>query len=108
MKKIILIFVLLGSGTIMAAPYIEYKNEVVLVSSNHIKDLDHYRIGYQHIMPRGFMFIETGKMTNGESGEIGYSFKKNNWSFKGKREYKNQNYFPNQSKLQTEVRYTFK
>ena len=107
MKKIILIFILLGSAAIMATPYIEYKNEVVLVSNNHIKDIDHYRIGYQHILPKGFIFIETGKMTNGKSGEIGYKFNKDNWTFKGKWEYKNQDYFPNQSKLQTEIRYNF-
>ena len=108
MKKILLIFVLMGSLTSVAEPYIEYKNEDVFVSNNHIKNLDHIRIGYQHILPKGFIFVETGKMTNGKSGEIGYSFRKDNWNFKGKWEYKNDDYFPNQSKLQTEVRYTFK
>ena len=105
--KLIIILLIGMVSQLAAAPYIEYKNEVEFKYDNYIKNLNHFRAGYQFIMPKGMMFIEAGKMSNyGESGELGYKFNKGNWTFKGKWEFKNQ--FENKSKLQTEIRYTFK
>ncbi len=47
-------------------------------------------------------------MTHGSSMEMGYKFKKNGWTIKGKFEGQDSNkrdYF--KSKIQTEIRYTF-
>ena len=105
--KLIIILLIGMVSQLAAAPYIEYKNEVEFKYDNYIKNLNHFRAGYQFIMPKGMMFIEAGTMSDhGESGELGYKFNKGNWTFKGKWEFKNQ--FENKSKLQTEVRYTFK
>ncbi len=103
--KLIIILLIGMASQLAAAPYIEYKNEVEFKYDNYIKSLDHFRVGYQFKMPKGMMFIESGKMTNGKSGEIGYKFDKDNLTFKGKWEFKNQ--FEPKSKLQTEIRYTF-
>lgn len=98
---------LIGLGSaITAAPYVELKNEVEFKYDNYVKTLKHFRVGYQHKTPKGYVFVEAGKMNRGESGEVGYKFDKGNWTFKGKWEFKNQ--FENKSKLQTEIRYTFK
>ena len=110
----VIIILLIGMvSQLAAAPYVEYKNEVVFKYDNYVKNLNHFRVGYQFILPKGMMFIEAGKMNSGEdfirygdSGEIGYKFDKGNWTFKGKWEYKN--LLEHKSKLQTEVRYTFK
>ena len=112
--KLIIILLIGMVSQLAAAPYVEYKNEVVFKYDNYVKNLNHFRVGYQFILPKGMVFIEAGmmevsaepRMLYGESGEIGYKFDKGNWTFKGKWEYKN--LLENKSKLQTEVRYTFK
>ena len=54
------------------------------------------------------MYVEAGPMTNGNSFEMGYKFKRGNWTFKGKFEGKDKNTkdFIG-SKVETEIRYTF-
>ena len=104
MKIIILLIGMVSQ--LAAAPYIEYKNEVEFKYNNYIKNLNHFRTGYQFKMDKGFMFIEAGILSgHGESGEIGYKFNKDNWTFKGKWEFKHQ--LEHKSKIQTEIRYTF-
>ena len=112
--KIIIILLIGMVSQLAAAPYVEYKNEIEWKDSDYVKNLNHFRVGYQFMLPKGMVFIEAGmmevsaepRMLYGESGEIGYKFDKGIWTFKGKWEYKN--LLEHKSKLQTELRYTFK
>ena len=106
-KSMKIIILLIGMASqLAAAPYIEYKNEVELKYDNYVKNFNHIRTGYQFKMDKGYMFIELGVMSEyGKAGEIGYKFNKDNWTFKGKWELKNQ--LEHKSKIQTEIRYTF-
>lgn len=100
MKKI-LIALLLSSG-VHAAPYVEYKNEYDVQKEMHV---NHVRGGYK--WDNNF-YVEAGKMTEGWGSEIGYKWKQDNWELKGKFETKKKNEHSPNSKLETELRYTFK
>ena len=54
------------------------------------------------------MYVEAGPMTDGKSFEMGYKFKRGNWTIKGKvesKDRKNRDFIG--SKVETEIRYTF-
>lgn len=90
----ILLFTMLASPTLQAAPYIEYKSTRDLSSD---KTKDYTRVGYTFLKN---YYIETGT----SSAEIGYKIKIRKFTLKGKIESKNDF---NKNGLETEIRYTF-
>ncbi len=82
------------TSTAHAAPYIEYKNKYDL-RIQESKD-NYVRVGYKAKKVYG----EIGK----DSAEIGYKFKKDNFTIKGKVESTNDF---KKTGLETEIRYTF-
>mgnify|MGYP001167999156 CR=1 FL=1 len=105
MKLIIVLFSMFILTSAQANPYIEIKNELPFVDLTSQSSVTHYRLGYKF---DNNMYVEAGPMTNGNSFEIGYKFKRGNWTFKGKFEGKDKNTkdFIG-SKVETEIRYTF-
>jgi len=94
MKKVpILILMVSPLG---ATPYIEYKNEAQFQYENYLGNSSYFRAGYKF---DNNVYIEVG-----ETQELGYKFNEGNWTFKGKWEFKNED----KSKLETEIRYSFK
>ena len=91
--------------TVQANTYMEVKNEILLRDLTSQTSTTHYRLGYKF---DNNMYVEVGPMTDEKSFELGYNFKKGNWTFKGKLEDKNvihKDYLGR--KIETEIRYTF-
>lgn len=94
---------LLAANTMAGAPYIEYKNEYDVRKEDQTH---HLRFGYK---ADNNLYIEGGKMNGGYSSELGYKFNMDgNWKLQGKFETKKQDGAKPKSKLETELRYTFK
>ena len=100
--KLYALTLILLSPVVFAAPYVEYKNEydVAKESQTH-----HLRAGYK---TKGGYYLEAGKMNAGWSSELGYKQKFGNFELKGKFETKKKDFSKPKSKLETELRYTFK
>ena len=94
MLKKFFIIMFVCTSTAHAAPYIEYKNKYDL-RIQESKD-NYVRIGYKAKK----VYAEVGK----DSAEIGYKFKKDNFTIKGKVESTNDF---KKTGLETEIRYTF-
>ncbi len=111
MKKLVLGVLLLLSTVAMADPYVEYKNEIDkldLGDFSYNKSTNFLRLGYQWEDVFAKPYIEIGPMTDGYAWEAGYKIKiKNNLVWKGKLETKDAN-GPSATKLETEIRYTFR
>lgn len=102
MKHILFLSALLSVNVMAGAPYIEYKNEYDVRKEDQTH---HLRFGYK---ADNNLYIEAGKMNGGFSSEMGYKQKWQNWELKGKFEIKKQDHSNSKSKLETELRYTFK
>jgi len=110
MKGILAIATVITLGVSSADLYVEYKNELPIVPVIG-KEVHHLRIGTTKSYKGLTMYVEGGGMSNGYSYETGYKYKIGQWTIKGKYENKNTSSVPfgvGKSKLQTEVRYTFK
>lgn len=104
MKKLGFILLFCTSGA-YANTYLEFKNELPFRDTTSQDQTNHLRLGYKF---DNSFYIEAGRMTHGSSMEMGYKFKKNGWTIKGKFEGQDsskRDYF--KSKIQTEIRYTF-
>ena len=55
--KIIIILLIGMVSQLAAAPYVEYKNEVVFKYDNYVKNLNHFRVGYQFILQQLFLLL---------------------------------------------------
>ena len=96
---------LLVSTEAVAAPYIEYKNELPFKGEKSQDVTQHLRLGYQF---DNNIYLEAGPMTDGYGFETGYKFRMDNLVIKGKFEGADsdeRDYI--KSKLETEIRYTF-
>jgi len=111
MKKLLGILLLSSIAAASADPYVEYKNEIDkldLGDFSYNKSTNFLRLGYQWEEVFAQPYFEIGPMTDGYAWEAGYKIKiKNNLVWKGKLETKDAN-GPSATKLETEIRYTFK
>ena len=115
MNKLVAVLVsVLMSVSVVAGPYIEYKNNVSFEKFDAIGSFDetvsNLRVGTTFL--GGKAYAEVGKFgegldfNTGESTEVGYKFKfDNGFTVKGKVESKNVEEWSH--KLETEVRYSF-
>ena len=115
MSKLVAVLVsVLMSVSVVAGPYIEYKNNVSFEKFDAIGSFDetvsNLRVGTTFL--GGKAYAEVGKFgegldfNTGESTEVGYKFKfDNGFTVKGKVESKNVEEWSH--KLETEVRYSF-
>ena len=91
--------------TILANPYLEFKNVVPFVDTYSQPSISHLRLGYKL---KNNLYVEGGVMSHGTSYEAGYKFSKGNWTIKGKWEGTDSNQRDTfNSKLETEIRFTF-
>ena len=104
MKFIMTIFMSIPM-TISANPYLEFKNVVPFVDNYSQTSTSHLRLGYKL---KNNLYVEGGVMSHGTSYEAGYKFSRGNWTIKGKWEGMDSNQRDTfNSKLQTEIRFTF-
>ena len=100
-----LIILAVYSTSSPADAYAGFKNEVPFKNLKAQSDINHLRLGYKF---DNSLYIEAGAMTGGTGIEMGYKFKKGNWTIKGKFEgtdTSQRDYF--KSKIETEVIYKF-
>jgi len=98
------------SGTAMAGPYVEYKNDLSFLDEELQSDniVHHLRFGTLLGDSDKNLYFEVGPRTDGYSGEVGYELKKGPLTFKGSWEgSKIDEVDPIGSKLETEIRYSF-
>ena len=100
--KYMLLVLLIASASVLAQPYVEYKNEYELKEGVHTKTTNHLRLGYK---AKNKLYFEIGSMTKGHSYEAGYKFKKDGVTVKGKLETKDTG--DAKTKVETEVRFNF-
>jgi K+ transporter len=93
---------LMVSSSVLAQPYVEYKNEYELKEWDHTKTTHHLRLGYK---AKNNLYFEIGPMTKGHSYETGYKFKFDAVTLKGKLETKDTG--SAKTKVETEVRFNF-
>ena len=106
MKRIIMAVTLyIPMIAVAGNPYVELKNVVPFRDSYSQTTTSHLRLGYKL---KNNLYVEGGVMSHGTSYEAGYKFSRGNWSIKGKWEGLNSNQRDTfNSKLQTEIRFTF-
>ena len=91
--------------TILANPYLEFKNVVPFVDTYSQTSISHLRLGYKL---KNNLYVEGGVMSHGTSYEAGYKFSRGNWTIKGKWEGTDSHQRDTfRSKLETEIRFTF-
>jgi hypothetical protein len=101
---------MLLSGTAMAGPYVEYKNDLRFLDKDLQSDniVHHLRFGTLLGDSDKNLYLEVGPRTDGYSGEVGYKVKNGPLTFKGKWEgSKLDEVDPIGSKLETEIRFSF-
>ena len=115
-KLIAVVMSVLMSASVVAGPYIEYKNGIKFDEFDSIGSFDestsNLRVGTSFKVLGGKVYAEVGKFgdgfnfNSGESSEVGYKFKfDNGFTVKGKVESKNVDDWSH--KLETEIRYSF-
>jgi hypothetical protein len=105
MKLIMTILIMSIPMTALANPYLEFKNVVPFVDNYSQTSTSHLRLGYKL---KNNLYVEGGVMSHGTSYEAGYKFSRGNWTIKGKWEGMDSNQRDTfNSKLQTEIRFTF-
>ena len=87
--------------------YVEWKNEIKMVNSNHKVNIDHLRFGAKFNKFYGEIGPMSTDIGSGISAELGYKFKfKKRWELKGKWEGTTINDILGH-KLETELRFYF-
>jgi hypothetical protein len=100
--KYMFLVLLMVSSSVLAQPYVEYKNEYEFKEWDHTKTTHHLRLGYK---AKNNLYFEIGPMTKGHSYETGYKFKFDAVTLKGKLETKDTG--SAKTKVETEVRFNF-
>jgi len=88
MKYLILLLVLfVSTASADFRSYVEWKNEIKMVNSNHKVNIDHLRFGAKFNKFYGEIGPMSTDIGSGISAELGYKFKfKKRWELKGKWE----------------------
>ena len=109
-KLIAVVMSVLMSVSVLAGPYVEYKNQIEFDKFDSIGSFDestsNLRVGTSFKVLGGDVYAEVGKIGSGESSELGYQFKFNNgFTVKGMVESVNDEDWSH--RLEAEVRYSF-
>tara|TARA_X000001382_G_C3162385_1_gene176693 strand:- start:405 stop:758 length:354 start_codon:yes stop_codon:yes gene_type:complete len=115
-KLIAVVMSVLMSVSVLAGPYVEYKNQIEFDKFDSIGSFDestsNLRVGTSFKVFGGDVYAEVGKFgggfnfNGGESSEVGYQFKFNNgFTVKGMVESVNDDDWSH--RLEAEVRYSF-
>ena len=110
MKYIALLVLFLSTSALADVPfrsYVEWKNEIKMVNSNHKVNIDHLRFGAKFDKFYGELGPMSTDIGSGISYELGYKFKFNTkWELKGNWEGTTINDILGH-KLETELRFYF-